>query len=178
MGKKILKMDKVFILRLLSGEDDDFVRDFEIKADQPLLELHYAIQKNLHFDPGLMSSFFTTDASWNKGEEIPLMNMTGAPDARTMENTQVGDLVSGKSDRLLYLYDYLSNRGFFMEVVNISDADKDKTYPFCSYEKGNPPQQLVFEDLTGMPEEDLFPDDEDDDLLSDGFEDIDDLPEI
>ena len=171
-------MDKVFILRLLSGEEDNFVRDFEVKANQSLLELHHAIQKNLHFDPGLMSSFFTTDASWEKGVEFPLINMTGEPGTRTMENTTMGDLVSRKSDRLLYLYDYLSNRGFFMEVLDISDAEKDRTYPFCSYEAGNPPQQLLIEDLTGMPEEDLFPDDEDEDLLSNDFEDIDDLPEI
>ncbi len=170
-------MAKVFTIRMLSGEDDDFVRDFEVKAEQTLLDLHHAIQKNLHFDPGLMASFFTTGGSWSKDEEYPLMNMTDEPEAPTMENTRVGDLVGGEGDRLLYLYDYLSNRGFYMEVVRVSETDRGKRYPYCSRSAGEPPQQLLIEELTGPPEEDTFPDDEED-LLSDGFEDIDDLPEI
>ncbi len=161
---------------MLSGEDDDFVRDFAVMASQTLLDLHHAIQENLHFDPGLMSSFFTTGEGWNKEEEFPLINMTGEPGARTMENTQVGDLVSGEGDRLLYVYDYLSNRGFFMEVVEVAGAEEGRSYPVCLRAAGEPPQQLQTENLTDLPGEDIFP--EDDDLLSDGFEDIDDIPEI
>ncbi len=170
-------MSQVFTFRMLSGGDDGFVRDFEVKAGQTLLELHHAIQENLGFDPGLMSSFFTTDESWVKGDEYPLINMTGEEGVRTMENTKVGDLVKGKEDKLLYLYDYLSNRGFFMEVVEVKEAEEGVTYPFCSRDAGDPPPQLLMEDLTAGIEEDIFPDD-DEDLLSDGFESLDDLPEM
>ncbi len=168
-------MSQVFTLRMLSGGDDGFVRDFEVGAGQTLLELHHAIQENLGFDPGLMSSFFTTDESWGKGEEFPLINMTGEEGARTMENTKIEDLVKAKEDKLLYLYDYLSNRGFFMEVVEVKEADEGGVYPRCIREAGDPPPQLLIEDLTAGTGEDLFPGEDDEDLLSDGFEDIDDL---
>ena len=160
---------------MLSGEDDDFVRDFEVMASQTLMELHHAIQENLHFDPGLMSSFFTTDESWNKEKEFPPINMTGEPGNRTMGNTRVGDLVSGEGDRLLYVYDYLSNRGFFMEVVEVTGAEEGKSYPVCLRAAGEPPRQLQTEELTDLPEEDFFPDDDEEDLLSDDFESLDDL---
>ena len=162
---------------MLSGEDDGFVRDFEVRDDQTLLVLHEAIQENLGFDPGLMSSFFTTDESWVKGEEYPLINMTGEEGARTMENTKVEDLVKKKEDKLLYLYDYLSNRGFFMEVVEVKEVESGVSYPLCTREAGDPPPQLLIEDLTAGPDEDLFPGD-DEDLLSDDFESLDDLPEM
>ncbi len=171
-------MPRVFTFRMLSGDDDGFVRDFEVRDDQTLLELHQAIQENLGFDPGIMSSFFSTGDTWEKEEEFPLMNMTGEEGTRTMENTKVGDLVSGKEDKLLYLYDYLSNRGFFLEVVAVAAPSPQTTYPRCTRAEGDPPQQLMIEDLTGTDAgEDLFPED-DDDLLSDDFENIDDLPEI
>lgn len=174
----LFTMSEVFTIRMLSGEDDNFVRDFEVKTIQTLLDLHHAIQKNLHFDPGLMSSFFTTDGTWVKREEFPLVNMTDEHDFPTMENTRVGDVAGEKGDRLLYVYDYLSNRGFFIEVINITRAEEGKNYPLCCREESDAPPQLLIEDLTGTPGEDIFPDDMDDDLLSDGFEDIDDIPEI
>ena len=167
-------MSQALTFRILSGEDDDFVRDFEVMASQTLMDLHHAIQENLHFDPGLMSSFFTTDESWNKEEEFPLINMTGEPGNRTMENTRVGDLVSGEGDRLLYVYDYLSIRGFFMEVVEVAGAEEGKSYPVCLRAAGKPPRQLQTEDLSDLPGEDLLSDDEED-LLSDGYESLDDL---
>ena len=170
-------MSQVFTFRMLSGEDDGFVCDIEVRGDQTLLTLHEAIQKNLGFDPGIMSSFFSTDKTWSKGDEYPLINMTGEENASTMENTRVGNLVSAREDKLLYLFDYLSNRGFFMEVVEISKPAAGETYPRCTRREGDPPPQLLFDDLTAPPDEDLFPD-EDEDLLSDNFEDIDDLPEI
>ena len=170
-------MSQVFTFRMLSGEDDGFVCDIAVRGDQTLLTLHEAIQKKLGFDPGIMSSFFSTDKTWAKGEEYPLINMTGEENARTMENTKVDDLVSEQGDKLLYLYDYLSNRGFFMEVVEISQPAAGETYPRCTRREGDPPPQLLLDDLAAPPDENIFPD-EDEDLLSDNFEDIDDLPEI
>ncbi len=168
-------MAQVFTLRMLSGEDDGFMRDLAVRDDQTLLRLHEAIQRDLGFDPGLMSSFFTTDDSWSKGEEIPLINMTGEEGARTMENTRVGDVVHGKGDRLLYLFDYLSNRGFFIEVVAVAPPEADKQYPYTVRAAGDPPPQLLLDDLHDAGTEPFLPDD-DEDLLADGFEDLDDLP--
>ncbi len=174
-------MAKVFTFRMISGEEDGFVRDFEVRGDQTLLQLHEAIRGNLGYDPGLMSSFFTTDESWSKGIEIPLINMTGEEGARTMENTRVEELVTRKGDKLLYVFDYLANRGFFMEVVEVIDPASGQEYPFCSRAAGDPPPQMLLDDLAGddlsSENEDLFPGDEDD-LLSDGFENLDDLPEM
>jgi len=173
-------MEQVFTFRLLSGEDDDFVRDFEIRPEHSFLDFHHAIQKNLNYDPGMMASFFTSDDSWQKIREISLMNMTGDPDTWVMDKTIIDDVVKDNKDRLLYVFDYLSNRGFFIELVRISEPEDGKNYPYCSQAKGKAPEQLRYEDFKdNLPgEEFLFGDTDEDDLLADDFEDPDNLPDF
>ena len=50
----------IFRFRMLSDENDNFVRDFEVEATDTLLDLHDFIIKMLHYDQ-CMASFFTAD---------------------------------------------------------------------------------------------------------------------
>ena len=55
----------IFRFRMLSDENDNFVRDFEIAADNTLLDLHDFIIKMLRYDQ-CMASFFTADDRWER----------------------------------------------------------------------------------------------------------------
>ena len=77
----------IYRFRMLTDENDNFVRDFEIQADSTLLDLHDFIIKMLEYDP-CMASFFTADARWERQKEYTFMDMgagmgdagMGAPD--------------------------------------------------------------------------------------------------
>ncbi|NOY36322.1 MAG: plasmid pRiA4b ORF-3 family protein [Chlorobi bacterium] len=166
-------MKKVYTFRLLYSGDDDFVRDFEVCAGQTLQDFHLAIQENLNYDISQMASFFLTDDTWEKGEEIPVINMTDDPGTRTMRQFPLEDNNIEKLDRLLYVFDYLSNRGFFIELVHTGQSEKGMIYPRCIRSEGEPPAQMELDDdLSFLPDNDL---DEEDGI---SFENLDDLPDI
>jgi hypothetical protein len=55
-------MSMVFKFRMLSDENDHFVRDYEVPYDMTLLGFHEFITRSLGYEEG-MSSFFTADNS-------------------------------------------------------------------------------------------------------------------
>ena len=59
----------VFRFRMLSDENDHFVRDYEVMYDTTLLEFHNFILDALEYEP-CMASFFTADDRWEKQREF------------------------------------------------------------------------------------------------------------
>lgn len=167
-------MKKTYTFRFLYAGEDDFVRDIEIASGQTLLDLHHGIQENLGFDPAQMASFFLTDDTWEKGEEIPLIDMSGEIGDRIMENTVIDENSIENYDRLLYIFDYLSNRGFFIEMVRTGEVTRGTTYPRCTRAEGSPPEQMVLDPDFNFLDDDFSGDDSED--IS--FESLDDLPDL
>ena len=141
----------VLKFRLISDEQDDFIRDFEILADQTFFDFHMAVQDNLHFDKSQIASFFTCSGEWEKELEITLFELTEDESANviTMENARIGDLIHEIHDKLIYDFDVFNERLFFIELVGKNKKDPSKTYPHCSLEEGNAPQQLLMDQLFG-----------------------------
>jgi hypothetical protein len=139
----------VLKFRLISDEKDDFVRDFEILAEQSFFILHMAIQDNLHFDKSQIASFFTCTPNWEKNQEITLFELSEEQGARviTMENAMIGDHMQNLHDKMFYIFDVFNERLLFIELVSIHEEDPSKKYPYCSSEKGQAPQQLIMDPL-------------------------------
>ena len=53
-------MSMVFRFRMLSDENDNFVRDYEVPYDMTLLDFHNFILRSLEYEE-CMASFFTAD---------------------------------------------------------------------------------------------------------------------
>ena len=66
----------IYRFRMLTDENDHFVRDFEVQAEATLLDLHEFIIHMLDYDP-CMASFFTADDRWEKRQEYTYMDMGG-----------------------------------------------------------------------------------------------------
>ena len=60
----------VFRFRMLSDENDRFVRDYEVMYDMTLLDFHNFILSSLEYEP-CMASFFTADDRWEKKRNSP-----------------------------------------------------------------------------------------------------------
>jgi len=141
----------VLKFRLISNEQDNFVRDFEILAEQSFFDLHMIIQENLHFDKSQIASFFTCNPDWEKEQEITLFELSDEESHKviTMENAIVGDHMLDVHDKMIYVFDVFNERLFFMELVEKHKKDSSKQYPLCSLEEGHPPLQLLMDQLFG-----------------------------
>ena len=67
-------MSMIFRFRMLSDENDRFVRDYEVQYDTTLLDFHRFILSSLEYEE-CMASFFTADDRWEKQREFTCMDM-------------------------------------------------------------------------------------------------------
>lgn len=157
----------VLYIRLLSHDVEDFVMEVAVNSESTFMELHGFLQKELGFDPSNMASFVITDSEWNRLKEISLMKMNEEDeDVVLMEDTTLGDLLKTKKQRLLYVFDFFSERAFFMEVFDIREGDLK--VPKLLKKEGKAPDQIAIDDnLLGTEFDDI------DDELGDEFDDID-----
>lgn len=150
----------VLKFRLISNEQDDFIRDIEILDVQTFFHLHEAIQDNLHFDKSQIASFFICNQKWEKEQEITLFELSEEEAAKVlvMDNTKIGDYMKGTHDKMLYVYDIFNERLFFIELVEILKQDTSIAYPCCSFEKGQAPQQIFMDAIfNSQPQEESTP---------------------
>ena len=139
----------VSVFRLISDELDNFRRDFEIKSDQSFYDLHIAIQNNLCYDKSQVASFFICDDNWEKLQEITLVGISDEESHKLlfMDKEAIKKHVWNVRQKLLYVFDFFNERAFFIELVEIREKDSTATYPFCSFAKGKPPQQILMDQI-------------------------------
>lgn len=174
----------IYKFRMLSDEDELFLRDFEVDSESTFLTFHKAIQENLGFDPGQLASFFLADEQWNKGMELTLIDMQNDTQmaAIPMESVKIKELITTRKERLLYVYDIFTDRSLFIELIDILEPKPNVNYPVCTASVGDAPIQMA-EDFTfeddipiGEPNEidELFNELNDEDEFGNlGFEDKD-----
>jgi hypothetical protein len=169
----------IYTFRILSHEEEDFVRDIEIRSDQTFFNFHNAIQNELKWDKSQMASFIITNDQWEKEKEIGLFDMSedGSSDIPVMDKAVLQNFIQKERQKILYIHDFFSERALFIETVNISEENKGNNYPRCTRSEGRIPQQILIEDNNideipyGVFEEEDF----DDDI---SLESIDDLGEL
>ena len=139
----------IFKFRLLSSENDDFIRDFEISSEQTFYDLHLAIQKNCNYDTSQIASFFLCNTDWEKENEITLFELSEdlGKNILVMDNSILSRHITGLRQKLLYIFDIFNERAFFIEVVDIRDAVTSKSYPICTLSEGSPPVQILLNEI-------------------------------
>ena len=132
---------------VLSDEDDLFMREISIDADNTFLDLHNAIIESVDYEKGQMASFFICNDEWEKEKEITLVEMDSSVeyDSLIMEDAVLGDMLSDEGQKLLYVFDYLSERSFFIRLKQIIPG-KHLEKAVCTKSKGNAPEQMLFDD--------------------------------
>ena len=128
---------------MLSDENDNFVRDFEVSHEMNLLELHNFIISSIEYDD-CMASFYTADEQWQPLQEFSLMDLgdeqfEGAPVA--MEKVSLAELVVSECNRLIYQFDMIADRAFYLEVVSATQPNPELEYPRVSFENARVPDQ-------------------------------------
>jgi hypothetical protein len=173
----------IFLFRIISDENPDFYRDLVAEGSDTFLDFHNALQKDLDYDPTQLASFFITNKHWEKEQEITLIDMMqeSGLNSQTMEKVTLEEHIRDLNQRMIYLFDFFSDRAFFIELIEMSDEISPRETPFIGHRQGDPPPQLALDELlmNDPPEaDDLDPldgpdnlniDDLDPDLLDGGM---------
>lgn len=154
-------MALVLKFRMLTDENDNFIRDFEVPADISMLELHNFIVSALGYDE-CMASFFTADDRWERQREFTLMDMGdgGADGPLPMAEVLVGQAIRRVHDRLVWLFDMFAERAYYLEVMDAVQPEAGRTYPRVAFEHAEVPDQYdpelsegdtrsIFEEMMG-----------------------------
>jgi predicted metalloprotease with PDZ domain len=177
----------VYKFRILSDEVDNFVREIAIDSEASFLDLHNTILESVGYSKDQITSFFTCNEDWEKETEITLIEMDSSPevDSWIMESTRLSEFVEDEGQKLLYVFDYLTERSFFIEAFQFV-PNKNLSQPKCILSEGEAPKQNAeFEepsiDLSGKINiDEEFYGDQDfdiDELDADGFSGLEDIPD-
>ena len=170
----------VYRFTIISDEVDDFRREIQIDSEATFLDLHNAILKSAGYPNDQMTSFFICDDNWEKETEITLEDMGTSSDMDSwiMEETPLEELLEDEKQHMLYIFDPLADRAFFMELSEIITG-KSLDEAVCTKSIGDAPQHVLdFDQLRAVQVatttlDETIGDDEDfdlDELDPDGFE--------
>lgn len=144
----------VYRFRLLYEEQEDFLRDFEVLSSQTFFDLHKLIKESVDLPGEEMASFFVCDRNWRKKREITLVNLHNEvvdeePDdderrepkparipVAEMDKVRIREVIDDPHQRLLYEYDFLNPKTFFIELTRILEAGNKEQYPACVKSQG------------------------------------------
>jgi hypothetical protein len=145
---------QAYRFRILFEEQDDFLRDIEIKPGQTFKDFHDIILKSVDIEGNELASFFICDPGWNKEREITLIDMGlkipetdfDADDdekpvkvpipVMVMDDVKIREVIDDPHQRMIFEYNFLNPTTFFIELVKIVEADPKKVYPICVKKEG------------------------------------------
>ena len=137
----------IYRFTLISDEVDDFVREIQIDPEATFYDFHETIVKSVGYTK--MTSFFICDDDWEKEKEITLEEMDDNPemDSWVMKDTTISELVEDEKQKLLYVFDYMTERCFFIELSEIITG-KEMKGAKCTKKEGDAPKQTIdFEEM-------------------------------
>ncbi len=142
----------IFTFRLVSDESDDFMREIQIDADAKFIDLHDAVLDAAGYNRGQMSSFFICEEGWEKGKEITLEDMgnDSSEEVYLMDETTLSDFIEDEGQRLIFTFDYMTDRSFFMELRR-TEPGQYLSEPKCTKSEGTaPPQEMDLDVFDAM----------------------------
>jgi hypothetical protein len=160
---------------LVSDEVEDFRRDILIDSDATFLDLYHIILDATGYSKDQITSFFICDDEWVKQTEITLIEMDSDADrdSYVMERCRIGDLVDEEGQRLIYVFEPLTDRCFFMELREIIIGQTQQQPAIIKSIGQSPKQTSPMEalDFTATPAADADTLDDEEDFIDSYDED-------
>ncbi len=131
----------------VSFEDyEDIFRVIEIKSGQTFLDFHKAILDSIGFDQKQMASFYMSNDSWKRFQEITLEDMTDGDEPEKklpiMSKSKLSDFIIDPHQKMIYIYDFIELWTMQIELTGIEIKEKaGQTYPYCAKKSGLAPKQ-------------------------------------
>jgi len=138
--------------RVYFEEDDSIYRDVAVRHTQHFLQLHQIILKAYEFDSKHQATFYRSNDNWQRGREISLDKYEKAykADPLLMTETMIGSEIFDPNQKFVYVYDFVKNWSFLVELINVSKEESGKLeYPAVIKSEGIPPSQYGTKGLVG-----------------------------
>jgi Plasmid pRiA4b ORF-3-like protein len=138
--------------RVYFEEDDSVYRDVAVRHTQHFLQLHQVILKAYEFDSKHQATFYRSNDHWQRGREISLEKYDKPYKAEPllMDATTVGSEIRDPNQKFIYVYDFVKNWSFLVELINVSKEDNGKLdYPVVVKTEGIAPSQYGTKGLVG-----------------------------
>jgi len=175
-----------FRILIDNTNNEEVFRDISIPVNSTFEDFYNIIIKAFYFKGDQLASFYVSNSTWDKGQEISLMNMsdTNSIDSPlTMNQTFLKDIVATNDQKFILVYDFLKMWCFLIELIDTTESDNTKAEIILSI--GISPEEDSREIEIGdmLPDNSLDLGSEFDDIFSEfddeddfgGFENIDDL---
>ncbi|MCE3258712.1 MAG: hypothetical protein K0S12_353 [Bacteroidetes bacterium] len=141
----------VYRFRVSLEENEDILRDIDIKSGQTFEQFHIAIQEAYKFDNKHSASFFVSDDYWRKNQEITLKKEDLPLDEeeirkkvepkKLMAETKIAKFIEQPHQRFIYVFDTNVQWSFLIEMVKITEENPKLNYPACTRTVGTAPKQ-------------------------------------
>jgi hypothetical protein len=138
--------------RIYLEEDDSVYRDIAIRHTQLFLNLHQTILKAYEFDNKHQATFYRSNDSWQRGKEITFekYNKDYKVEPLLMQNTTIGSEIFDPNQKFIYVYDFIKNWNFQVELINVSREENPRLeYPAIVRTEGIGPSQYGTRGLIG-----------------------------
>jgi hypothetical protein len=152
----------LYKFKLTFEEYEDISRVIEIKSSQTFFEFHKAILDSVGFDQKQMASFYMSNDTWKKEQEITLEDMSDDRDENsipipTMKDSRLSMFVNDPHQKIVYVYDFIEMWTMHLELVAIEMKEKTGIkYPLCSKSVGLAPKQYDKVQRFGLVDENEF----------------------
>lgn len=164
----------IYRFKLVSDEVNGFYRVIDINPSDTFLSLRKVILESVGYTDVNIDSFFICSDNWEKGEEVALVDMgltASDHDLWTMDTTRINELVNNEGQKLVFTFDNLNDRCFFMELKEVVCGESIET-AICSSKKGKAPKQdLGFSEFDNLTDNSKNSKDEVEDIFSSDFAD-------
>jgi len=138
--------------RVYLEEDDSVYRDVAIRHTQNFLQLHQMILKAYEFDNKHKATFYRSNDHWQRGREISLEKYDKPYKVvpLIMAETSIGSEIRNPNEKFIYVYDFVKNWAFLVELINVSKEENSKyDYPVIVKTEGIGPSQYGTKGLVG-----------------------------
>jgi hypothetical protein len=139
----------VYKFKIAFEEYDDIFRIIEIKSTQTFLDFHKAILDSIGFDQKQMASFYMSNDSWKRFQEITLEDMSDNDDEPEkklpiMSKSKLSDYIMDPHQKMIYIYDFIELWTIQIELAGIEMKEKPGVkYPVCTKTVGMSPKQYA-----------------------------------
>lgn len=169
-----------FRVLLDNSNNEEIFRDILISKNDTFSDFYNCIIKAFRFNGDQLASFYVSNNSWDKGDEISLMDMGDS--GLNMDSAILKDSVESDDQKFILVYDFLKMWCFLVELIE--ETDDSAKHPTVVLSIGVAPKEEsrevdVSEDFPtpsaelGSEFDDIFNEFDDEEEFG-GFENIDD----
>ncbi|MDX5321774.1 MAG: plasmid pRiA4b ORF-3 family protein [Bacteroidota bacterium] len=132
----------IYRFKVCFEEDEEIVRVIEIKSNQTIEDLHFAILKSIEFDSKHNALLYISDDYWKKHDKYIFLPEAGMEEVPMFSVKKLSSLINDPHQKLLYIYDLSEQWVFLVELIGISmTEDAKKDYPYVVRSENKAPKQ-------------------------------------